>query len=164
MTINIKYLKRVGNNIPIRDGRKKITIETPLLVTPFGIEENGKRLNILVNIDTNSDDVGLKEFSQFILDLDEKNKLEGQKRLTGFNYSGPIRKNGKYIDLKLKIPQKYNRHCIEIYNNKGDEIPSTYIKPKSKIILEIEMGHIWIMENDNRYGSFWNVNKIILLE
>ena len=139
------------------DSKKDFILQTPIMITPFGISEFGSNKYIdLSFINMNEDDEirylynKIKEINGHILKhmrykhkCYKRNFINSIKQSSGI-YPERIRLS---INSQLKIYDKYNQ-LIDLDS----------IKSRTLTKALIHVSHIWL--NNNKFGIFWNIVQL----
>lgn len=140
-----------------KESKKDFILQTPIMITPFGVSEFGSNKYIdLSFINMNEDDDirnlynKIKEINSHILKhmrykhkCYKRNFINSIKQSSGI-YPERIRLS---INSRLKIYDKYNQ-LIDLESI------------KSRILTKalIHVSHIWL--NNNKFGIFWNIVQL----
>jgi hypothetical protein len=186
---NIGYSRPIhtkkGYNIIVNyAGKKPITITTPVLDCPYGVDlkikENDKSMSMGTMSSTMKLKINDQDFMQLLRDIDDRNtdlpdmfglfsKADTDTNLkTGrsnepFYYTPFIEDQSTF---RVRIPIKNNKRYDVIVNSKNEAIDYNLatvgdIVPGSKIKCVLEWKHIWII--DRTFGYFWTVKEIEIL-
>ena len=140
------YLLGIQDNNQIKD----IIIETPIVRTPFGIEDynNKQIINIEFSNKDHDNDVfnfynTVKSYEKAILDtvvVDDYN-------LDNLDYVTSIRQSGKFDPM------------IRVNLTNNSEIPLNGCPKNTKLKAQIRLKKIWVWKE--RWGLYWDVLSIL---
>ena len=138
------------------DKNEIITIKTPILKCPFGLEEEYKKFLVKLELTNYENDLEINNFFKQMISLEEDvKKLMEKEELF---YNDIIRYSDKFDPLiKFYLPFRYDKFEVDFYKNKS-LTTSKEITKGCKLKLELNVLSIWKFQN--KYGINFKVKKI----
>jgi len=186
---NIGYSRPIHNNkggynlLVNYAGKKPITIRTPIVECPYGVDVKGNDCSMKLRTNDETFLSLLQEIDETNTDLPEKFGLFSETLKDIPNDSEGSETNGENGDgdgdgdsgdepfyftpymhsqnsLRVRLPIKYGRvHGVTINSNDGDSLATIRdIVPGTKVQCVLEWKNVWII--DRTFGYFWNVTEI----
>ena len=143
----------------------RLLVTTPIMVCPFGINQQGSGFKMCLQFTNYIDDPIMKSFYDFIQECEYK-----QMELLGLDedeqdlFISQIKhdKKERYDpNLEVKIPFNYNRFQCDIYSDTFSDVNIMNINKFAKVQCDIYLDKIW-KYNEN-FISKWKVKMIHLL-
>lgn len=164
------YILLRGNDVSIPKGEdgfelkegEKFYLDTPIMLVPFGIDRDNEKLNKFYlkaefyNIKGNEE---IKEFHKKLLELEKKVKEELKDKYKAKYFTNI--KNTDIPSMKLKVPFRYGRSELEVFDSKGNRKTIYDIESGSKCKFILHPLEIWL--NDVYYGILWSVKAAIII-
>lgn len=177
---NITRLSNGAKLLSLGNKNKKLILETPYLIVPFGINSN-KYDNDKFTLDVSFDfleDKTQKKFYKNLLKIDKRIMEEVISRSKSLftdelsedviknNYSRQIKKSkGDYPPrIRIKLPYEQNKFNFEIIDEDNNNIENLqdYLTKGSKVKCVIESGGVWIINNN--YSFVWKMKKMEVIQ
>jgi hypothetical protein len=136
-------------------GKKPITIKTPVMSCPYGVDVNYSRHTLKLTTEDPNFMETLEEINESNSELPEKRGWFDSDADNVFYFS-PYMADQKA--LRVRIPVKHNRYAIEIEHPDDTLFTVGDITPGTRMICTLEWKNIWII--DHSYGYFWTVKSI----
>ena len=138
------------------DKNEIITIKTPILKCPFGLEEEYKKFLVKLELTNYENDLEINNFFKQMISLEEDVKKFMEKE--ELFYNDIIRYSDKFDPLiKFYLPFRYDKFEVDFYKNKS-LTTSKEITKGCKLKLELNVLSIWKFQN--KYGINFKVKKI----
>lgn len=156
-TLDVKYFS-TSQNKPY-----KIRIKTPPLLCRFGIDKEGDRkYSTNLSLPGVFNNQKMRDFYEFVKGLDEALKVDGRMRGGCEVFRSPFKDRTKFDPmLRLKLPVRFRKCDFLVY--KGDELCTIFeIEKGCKMEVTIELQAMWFIKN--KYGYYWNVRRIDIVE
>ena len=155
----MKFKEQKKNFVNILNNNDKlITIKTPKLKCPFGLEFEYNKYLVKLELTNLNNNLEIKNFHDNILEyiIEIQNYMENSNLL----YSGFIRYSEKYDPLmKFYLPFRYDKFEVDFYKN-GILTTSKDINKNDYLQLDLELSSIWKLKN--KYGLNFKIKNIFI--
>ncbi len=141
-----------GKFVEIRYQKRPFYLQTPSLITPFGINRDFNHISLSF---TDRDiDPRIEDYCRLILTIDDTivQKLKKKGIVDDQSFRHSIKYHPIYapmMDLKIK-----NMEAL-VFDENRQLVDSNYLEIDSYVMAIIQLVGIWI--NEDRYGCLWNV-------
>jgi len=157
-----KLLKNFGY-VDIYIGKYPIYVTTPLMICPFGFNKETLQMPLqFTNVKTDSE---MRSFFEFIQNIElQQMKFLGLTEEDSDLYSSQIRydKENQYDPtLATKVPFKYNRYEVDIYNKEYSACSMYNIHKFCKVKCDIYIDKIW--KFNDKFICKWKIRKIEII-
>ena len=142
---------------------KMIYVTTPVMVCPFGVNQNNGFIMNLQFTNYENDDK-MNEFYLFMKALEELQKKHmGIDETTDELYISQVKrdKHKKYDpNLVVKLPFRQNKFELEAYNKDGEHTNILNIPKFCKVQCDIYIDNIW--KFNDQYICKWKLHKLTM--
>ena len=155
---NFVYKRGYQNNINVFHKGSKLSFTTPVLECNTEIMEEGKNKYCIV-LDLNNATSFYNFLSQIEIIL---KRLDINKFISSndeFNFINYLKRNKI---MKIKVPYRYKKFEVDVYNSNNEIITTSNIKPNISVTCDIELKNIWVY--NNLYGCLWILKKITICD
>jgi len=141
---------------------EKFYLDTPIMSVPFGIDKDNENNNKFYlkaefyNIKGNKE---VETFYKKLLKLEEKieKKLEHIYKSKYFTHI----KKGDIPSMKLKVPFRYGRNEMDIFDSEGNR--KTIYDIEEKTLCKFILSPIEIWLNDTYHGILWAIKAVFII-
>lgn len=153
---NLIYKRGYKNNINVLYKGNKLTFTTPLLECKSKIIEEGKnKYYILLDLNKCTSFYNFLSQIEIVLKQINVNEIIHSSDKDEINFINYLKRSKI---LKIKVPCRYNKFEIDVYNSDNDIITTSNIKENTFLSCDIELKNIWVY--NNLYGCLWILKKV----
>ena len=143
--------------ISYKEVPKELIIQTPIMITPFGISLFGNNKYVDLSFVNMNNDEEIKIFYDKVIEINNHilKHMRYKHKYFKKNFINSVKQSSGIYPERIRVSVNDTIKCFDKYNNK-DSLNNLNSRTLVKTLIHVS--HIWI--NNGKFGIFWNIVQL----